>query len=74
MRSRRLRPEEVHQVARWRCKSKWPGSDPTHRYNPLDYIRPDRGDRTTDIQNIATILVPESVDPENSICSRPTSR
>ncbi|UCI22856.1 type IV secretory system conjugative DNA transfer family protein (plasmid) [Mesorhizobium sp. B2-1-8] len=44
-----------------------PGSDRTHRYNPLDFIRPDRGDRTTDIQNIATILVPESVDSENSI-------
>ena len=37
-----------------------PGSDRTHRYNPLDFIRPDRGDRTTDIQNIAAILVPES--------------
>ncbi|RTM10870.1 MAG: type IV secretory system conjugative DNA transfer family protein [Hyphomicrobiales bacterium] len=44
-----------------------PGSDRTHRYNPLDFIRPDRGDRTTDIQNIASILVPESVDSENSI-------
>ncbi|RWX57811.1 type IV secretory system conjugative DNA transfer family protein, partial [Mesorhizobium sp. M2A.F.Ca.ET.039.01.1.1] len=44
-----------------------PGSDRTHRYNPLDFIRPDRGDRTTDIQNIAGILVPESVDSENSI-------
>ncbi|MBZ9772598.1 type IV secretory system conjugative DNA transfer family protein [Mesorhizobium sp. CO1-1-8] len=44
-----------------------PGSDRTHRYNPLDFIRPDRGDRTTDIQNIAAILVPESVDSENSI-------
>jgi len=44
-----------------------PGSDRTHRYNPLDFIRPDRGDRTTDIQNIAAILVPESMDSENSI-------
>ncbi len=44
-----------------------PGSDRTHRYNPLDFIRPDRGDRTTDIQNIASILVPESLDSENSI-------
>lgn len=44
-----------------------PGSERTHRYNPLDFIRPDRGDRTTDIQNIAAILVPESVDSENSI-------
>ncbi|TJW81598.1 MAG: type IV secretory system conjugative DNA transfer family protein [Mesorhizobium sp.] len=44
-----------------------PGSDRTHRYNPLDFIRTDRGDRTTDIQNIASILVPESIDSENSI-------
>ncbi|UCI10716.1 type IV secretory system conjugative DNA transfer family protein [Mesorhizobium sp. B1-1-8] len=44
-----------------------PGSERTHRYNPLDFIRPDRGDRTTDIQNIASILVPESLDSENAI-------
>ncbi|WP_108610530.1 type IV secretory system conjugative DNA transfer family protein [Aminobacter sp. MSH1] len=44
-----------------------PGSDKTHRYNPLDFIRPDRGDRTTDIQNIAAILVPENTESENSI-------
>jgi type IV secretion system protein VirD4 len=44
-----------------------PGSDRTHRYNPLDFIRSDRGERTIDIQNIASILVPESVDSENSI-------
>ena len=44
-----------------------PGSARTHRYNPLDYIRPDRGDRTTDIQNIAAILVPENTESENSI-------
>lgn len=44
-----------------------PGSEKTHRYNPLDFIRSDRGDRTTDIQNIASILVPETVDSENSI-------
>lgn len=44
-----------------------PGSDRTHRYNPLDFIRPDRGDRTTDIQNIAGILVPENTESENSI-------
>jgi len=44
-----------------------PGSDRTHRYNPLDYIRPDRGDRTTDIQNMAAILVPEVTESENSI-------
>lgn len=44
-----------------------PGSDRTHRYNPLDFIRPDRGDRTTDIQNMAAILVPENTESENSI-------
>ncbi|WP_353646777.1 type IV secretory system conjugative DNA transfer family protein [Mesorhizobium sp. WSM2239] len=44
-----------------------PGSERTHRYNPLDFIRPDRGDRTTDIQNIAAILVPENTESENSI-------
>lgn len=44
-----------------------PGSNNTHRYNPLDFIRPDRGDRTTDIQNIAAILVPEVAESENSI-------
>lgn len=44
-----------------------PGSGRTHRYNPLDFIRPDRGDRTTDIQNIASILVPENTESENSI-------
>lgn len=44
-----------------------PGSDRTHRYNPLDFIRPDRGDRTTDIQNIASILVPENTESENAI-------
>ncbi|WEX12347.1 type IV secretory system conjugative DNA transfer family protein [Chelativorans sp. AA-79] len=44
-----------------------PGSERSHRYNPLDFIRPDRGDRTTDIQNIAAILVPEITESENSI-------
>lgn len=44
-----------------------PGSERTHRYNPLDFIRPDRGDRTTDIQNIASILVPENTELENSV-------
>ena len=44
-----------------------PGSERTHRYNPLDFIRPDRGDRTTDIQNMAAILVPEVTESENSI-------
>lgn len=44
-----------------------PGSERSHRYNPLDFIRPDRGDRTTDIQNMAAILVPEVTESENSI-------
>jgi len=44
-----------------------PGSERSHRYNPLDFIRSDRGDRTTDIQNIAAILVPEVTESENSI-------
>lgn len=44
-----------------------PGSERTHRYNPLDFIRPDRGDRTIDIQNMAAILVPEVTESENSI-------
>lgn len=44
-----------------------PGSARSHRYNPLDFIRPDRGDRTTDIQNMAAILVPEITESENSV-------
>lgn len=44
-----------------------PGSDRTHRYNPLDFIRQERGNRTTDIQNMAGILVPENTDSENSV-------
>lgn len=56
----------------WRSKGNQvflfaPGSDRTHRYNPLDFIRLDRGDRTTDIQNIASILVPENTESDNSI-------
>ena len=44
-----------------------PGAERTHHYNPLDFIRSDRGDRTTDIQNMAAILVPEVTESENSI-------
>lgn len=44
-----------------------PGAERTHRYNPLDFIRADRGNRTTDIQNIAAHLIPESSDSENAI-------
>jgi type IV secretion system protein VirD4 len=44
-----------------------PGAERTHRYNPLDFIRTDRGSRTTDIQNIAAHLVPENTDSENAV-------
>ncbi|MCP1201108.1 type IV secretory system conjugative DNA transfer family protein [Notoacmeibacter sp. MSK16QG-6] len=44
-----------------------PGADRTHRYNPLDFIRDERGTRTTDIQNVASILVPENTDSENAV-------
>ena len=44
-----------------------PGAAETHRYNPLDFVRQDRGTRTTDIQNIAGILVPEKSDSDNAV-------
>ncbi|WP_226951455.1 type IV secretory system conjugative DNA transfer family protein [Rhizobium terrae] len=44
-----------------------PGSERTNSYNPLDFVRMERGDRTTDIQNIAAILIPENIDSENSV-------
>lgn len=44
-----------------------PGSERTNRYNPLDFVRPERGNRTMDIQNIASILVPENLGSENSV-------
>ncbi|RVL83972.1 type IV secretory system conjugative DNA transfer family protein [Sinorhizobium meliloti] len=44
-----------------------PGSEKTNRYNPLDFVRTERGNRTTDIQNIAGILVPENTESENSV-------
>ncbi|RVE87081.1 type IV secretory system conjugative DNA transfer family protein [Sinorhizobium meliloti] len=44
-----------------------PGSEKTNSYNPLDFIRPERGNRTTDIQNIASILVPENTESDNSV-------
>lgn len=44
-----------------------PGSEKTNSYNPLDFVRPERGNRTTDIQNIASILVPENTESENSV-------
>lgn len=36
-----------------------PGQERSHRWNPLDFVRAGAGDRTTDIQNIASILIPE---------------
>lgn len=44
-----------------------PGSEKTNRYNPLDFVRTERGNHTTDIQNIASILVPENTESENSV-------
>lgn len=44
-----------------------PGSEITNRYNPLDFVRQERGNRTTDIQNMASILVPENTESENSV-------
>ncbi|MEI2300432.1 type IV secretory system conjugative DNA transfer family protein [Ensifer sp. MJa1] len=44
-----------------------PGSETTNRYNPLDFVRSERGNRTTDLQNIASILVPENTQSENSV-------
>ncbi|RWM14928.1 MAG: type IV secretory system conjugative DNA transfer family protein [Mesorhizobium sp.] len=44
-----------------------PGSEATNRYNPLDFVRQERGTRTTDIQNMASILVPENTESENSV-------
>lgn len=37
-----------------------PGQQHTHRWNPVDFIRPELGSRTTDIQNMAKILVPQT--------------
>lgn len=44
-----------------------PGAESTNRYNPLDFVRQERGNRTTDIQNMASILVPENTESENSV-------
>ncbi|TIO38550.1 MAG: type IV secretory system conjugative DNA transfer family protein, partial [Mesorhizobium sp.] len=44
-----------------------PGAERTNCYNPLDFIRQERGNRTTDIQNTASILVPENTESENSV-------
>ncbi|WP_105404738.1 type IV secretory system conjugative DNA transfer family protein [Neorhizobium sp. T7_12] len=44
-----------------------PGSQKSHRWNPLDFVRSDRGSRTIDIQNMAAVLIPETVGSENAI-------
>lgn len=44
-----------------------PGSANTHRWNPLDFVRDDRGSRTIDIQNIASILIPETIGSDNAV-------
>jgi len=44
-----------------------PGAEKTHRWNPLDFVRTDRGSRTIDIQNMASILVPETVGSDNAV-------
>ena len=51
-----------------------PGSARTHRYNPLDFIRPDRGDRTTDIQNIAASSFRKTPSPRTRSGRQPPSR
>ncbi|EPE97082.1 TRAG family protein [Rhizobium grahamii CCGE 502] len=44
-----------------------PGASRTHRWNPLDFVRSDRGERTIDIQNMAAILIPESAGSDNAV-------
>ena len=44
-----------------------PGSPKSHRWNPLDFVRSDRGSRTIDIQNIAAILIPETMGSDNAV-------
>ena len=44
-----------------------PGAARSHRYNPLDFIRAEPGSRTTDIQNIAAHLVPETAGSDNAV-------
>ncbi|TNM65312.1 type IV secretory system conjugative DNA transfer family protein [Aliirhizobium smilacinae] len=56
------RRKNGHQVFRFA-----PGQEETNCYNPLDFIRQDRGDRTTDIQNIAGMLIPEVISSENAV-------
>lgn len=44
-----------------------PGGKKTHRWNPLDFVRQDRGSRTIDIQNMASVLIPETIGSENAV-------
>ncbi|ULJ75914.1 type IV secretory system conjugative DNA transfer family protein [Rhizobium gallicum] len=44
-----------------------PGATKTHRWNPLDFVRSGRGSRTIDIQNMASILIPETIGSENAV-------
>jgi type IV secretion system protein VirD4 len=56
------RRQRGHQVFRFA-----PGQEETNCYNPLDFIRQDRGNRTTDIQNVAGMLIPEVIGSENAV-------
>ncbi len=44
-----------------------PGASNTHRWNPMDFVRKDRGNRTIDIQNMASILIPETLGSDNAV-------
>ncbi|WP_421405561.1 type IV secretory system conjugative DNA transfer family protein [Agrobacterium fabrum] len=44
-----------------------PGASKTHRWNPMDFVRQDRGSRTIDIQNMASILIPETLGSDNAV-------
>ncbi|KQS71591.1 conjugal transfer protein TraG [Rhizobium sp. Leaf371] len=44
-----------------------PGASTTHRWNPMDFVRQDRGSRTIDIQNMASILIPETLGSDNAV-------
>ncbi|MGR9202154.1 type IV secretory system conjugative DNA transfer family protein [Rhizobium leguminosarum] len=44
-----------------------PGAPKTHRWNPMDFVRQDRGSRTIDIQNMASILIPETIGSDNAV-------
>ncbi|NTB87668.1 type IV secretory system conjugative DNA transfer family protein [Agrobacterium tumefaciens] len=44
-----------------------PGASQTHRWNPMDFVRQDRGSRTIDIQNMASILIPETLGSDNAV-------